>query len=405
MSAESHSLAESNVLIIWPKASASIGITLASFVAQHRHTKSASFTLITHPVPGSVLRETEFTFHRGQDTTVRSVVHRGRHIPVLSAIVDGLLTLMFLARPHRRHDICITAGLNLGLLGIFLRTTGMVEKTAFVIMDYWPQKYGASAFSRLYRQAYGWCCTHVDFVVDVAPTINKARLADGIRVKSERQICVPHPIDMSEVGCLPQSQLEPDSLVWTGALTPECGFELVIEAVALVAPKRPGIIVNVTTYGPHRDDLWRTIRDKGLEQNFRLIGYFKKEAAFNSFVRKNRIGLAPYCLSDTSVKNFAGVARPWTYMANGVPPIITRVPPDAEEIEEAKAGMVIDYDKEQLASAIMELLTDDHLHHTCRQNGLVLVKTRAAGPVFTGLLSRLGLPPDTHPAPAGADRV
>ncbi len=388
------SLAESRVLIIWPKASASIGIVLASFLERHRRAASASFTCINHPVPGSVLQETEFVFFCGQDAPRRSRLPREKYIPIFSDVVDGLLTLMFLMIAHRRHDICITAGLNLGLVGILLRRIGVVKKTAFVIMDYWPQKYKSVFLSRLYRALYSWCCTHVDFVVDVAPTIDEARRRDGIMVDPQKRIFAPHPIDSFQVGSFPQEAVEPDSLIWTGAFAPECGFELVIDAVELVAQQRPGVVVNVTSYEPFREDLLRTIREKGLEKHFRLLGYVKDEQAFMGIVRRNRAGLAPYRPGELTVKNFAGVARPWTYMANGVPPIITRVPPDAEEIQAAGAGFVIDYDRNQLADAMLALFTDDQLYQRCRDNSLELVQSRATGPVFRKLLTKMGIPPD-----------
>lgn len=388
-------LAESRVLIVWPKASASIGIVLASFVEKHRRSKSASFTFITHPVGPSVLRETEFVFYKGQHVVGRSHLRREtKHIPLLSQVIDCLLTIYFIGLTRRRHQLYISAGVNLGLLGNLLKRIGVVEKTAYVVMDYWPQRYKSPFLTRMYRWIYSWCVTKADFVVDVAPTIDEARLRDGIKVDQQRRIFAPHPIDPACVGFLSEDELDPDSLVWAGALTEECGFELVIDAIEIVAKQRPGVVVNITSYEPFPDDLWREIREKGLEKHFRLLGYIKEEAEFNKVVSRHRIGLAPYRPDDLSVKNFAGVARPWTYMANGVPPIITRVPPDAAEIQEAGAGFVIDYDRKQLADAILALLTDNQLHQRCRKKSLELARSRAPGPVFRELLTKMGLPPD-----------
>ena len=43
-------------------------------------------------------------------------------------------------------------------------------------------------------------------MVDVAPTIKAARVRDGIRVHPSKLITIPHPIDPSAVGFLPQEQ-------------------------------------------------------------------------------------------------------------------------------------------------------------------------------------------------------
>jgi glycosyltransferase involved in cell wall biosynthesis len=383
------------MLIIWPKASASVGIVLQTFVSQHRRTQSGTFTFIGHPLPGSVLRESEFEVRVGSSPVRRGRISRERYIPLLSEAIDGMLSLPFVLATRRRYDLLITAGLNLGLLGILLRRIGLVRRVAFVVMDYWPRKYTSSLWSGIYRCVYRWCSTRVDAVVDVAPTIEGARIRDGIRVPPERRLTIPHVIDPPAIGWLPREQLEPDSLIWTGAMTPECGFDLVIEAVERLAPQRPALTVNVTSYAPFPDYLLQRIREKGLERHFRFLGYIKDEADFSRTVRRFRVGLAPYAPETDSVKRFAGVARPWTYLANAVVPIITRVPFDAGEIEQAGAGLLIDYDVGQLTEAILRLLTDDELHEGCRQRGLDLVRSRAPQPVFATLLSQLGLIPDS----------
>jgi glycosyltransferase involved in cell wall biosynthesis len=393
-------LADSNFLIIWPKASASFGVTLASFLKQHRRTRTASLTIIYHPThrdTGTLPRETEFAFYSGNNAPTGKVLRRESYTPILTPIIDGILTLLFLAKTGRRHHMCITAGLNLGLLVVLLRGLGVVKKTTFVVMDYWPKRYPSGILSWLYRHVYSLCSTNVDFVLDVSPTINDARIQDGIFVNSEKLLYAPHPIDPITIGHLPQQELEPDSLIWTGAFTPECGFELVIDAVELVAKERPAVIVNITSYEPFPKDLWETIQKRGLASHFRMLGYIKDEAEFQKAVRKRRAGLAPYVYTEgeTTVKSFAGVGRPWTYMANGVPPIITRAPHDSLEIEQAKAGIIIKYTKDDLTRAILTLLSDDKAHQVYRQRGLELVKSRGFGPVFMKLLGDLGLSPDT----------
>lgn len=389
-------LADAAVLIIWPKASASVGVVLESFLRRHRRTSSAVFVFVAHPVPGAVLRESEVQVYVGPDEARHTRIGRERYLPLVSDALDAIISVPFLLATCRRYDLLVTAGLNLALLGIFLRWIGLVRCVAFVVMDYWPRKYNSPVWSDIYRRVYGWCSTHVDSVVDVAPTIEAARVLDGIRVHPSKRMTIPHVIDPAAVGSLPRDHLELDSLVWTGAVTPQCGFDLVLEAVELIAPQRPGITIHITSYTPFPNHLWRVIQKKGLERHFRFLGYIRDELEFSRTVRRFRVGLAPYSPRGDTVKRFAGVARPWTYIANGVPPVMTRVPYDAEEIERSGAGIIIDYQPDQLAEAILRLLTDEDLHEACRQRGLALVRSRAPQPVFAAMLTRLGLVPDVE---------
>ncbi len=392
---EGRNLAESNVLIVWPNGPGSLGPKLKSFIQQHRRIKSASFLFVGHPVPlpAALSRESEFLFLSGQDGSRRIVLPRAGYIGLPSLIMDWVLALLFIVKTRRRYDICITMSLHLLLLGILLRSVGVVKQAVSVVEEYNPPRYRLSLLRRLYRRITSWCLVRSDFVVQTSPLIDEVLNHDGIRVDPTKQIIIPQPVDSSELGFLPLDQLEPDSVVCIGQTTAEYGFGLVVEAMDLVARERPAIIVTVTSYTRFPPHLLEMIREKGLERHFRLLGYTRDEAEFRNVVRKNRVALAIYHPTATS-KKYADVFRPWVYMANGVPTIITRVPPVAAEIEKAGAGVVIDYEREQLANAILSLLTDDQLHYRCRQNGLALVRRRTTGPVLRELLVKLGMPAD-----------
>lgn len=395
MPGKRRSLAESKVLIIWPNGPGSLGLKLKPFIQHHRRTQSGSFTFVGHPIPlrEALFRESEFLSVSGQDAPRRMVLPRAGYIGLPSLIMDWILTLLFLLRARRRYDVCITMALHLVLLGIVLKKIGVVKQAVSVFEEYRAQTYRLPLLHRLYRWIASWCFTQSDFVVQTCALIDEARIRDGIRVDPAKQITIPQPVDPSEIGFLPLEQLTPDSVIWIGQLTEDYGFELVIEAMDLVVQKRPAVTVTVTSYTGLPDHLWRMIRERGLERYFHVLGFIKDEAEFRNIVRKHHVALALYQPADTT-KQYTDVFRPWTYMSNGVPQIINRVPPVAAEIEKAGAGIVIDYEREQLADAILSLLNDDELHRSCRQKGLELVYRRTTDRVLPDLLTRLGMPPD-----------
>jgi glycosyltransferase involved in cell wall biosynthesis len=71
--------------------------------------------------------------------------------------------------------------------------------------------------------------------------------------------------------------------------------------------------------------------------------------------------------------------------------IITRVAPIAVEIEREGAGIVIDYDKEQLAGAILRILSDDKFYRRCRENAINLAQQYRADRIFPSSLRRMGV--------------
>ncbi len=391
---ERRNLADAEVLVVVAHGPGSLGPKLKSFISQHRRAQSGTFTYIGHPIPlrEAVFKETEFLFYWGEDAHRRTVLPRGGYIGLPSLILDWVLTALFLARIRRHFDVCITMGLHLVLFGTLLKLLGMVNCTVSVFEEYRSQLYGWPVLRHMYRAVASFCCERSDFVVFTSALTPGILAGDGVYVDPAKQVIIPQPIDPSEIGFVPLSQRAPNSVLWIGQLTPDYGFELVIEAMALVVRKQPEVTVTVVSYTRLPDGLRAMIKEKGLEQHFNILGFIK-EAEFNQVVRKHRVALALYQPKATS-KKYVDVYRPWTYMANGVPHIINRVPPVAAEIEKAEAGIVIDYTKEALADAILSLLTDDQLHETCRQRGLELVEGRTSQSVLSDLLARLGVSAD-----------
>lgn len=82
-------------------------------------------------------------------------------------------------------------------------------------------------------------------------------------------------------------------------------------------------------------------------------------------------------------------SRAKPYLARGVPVITTRVPPIAAEIEREDAGIVIDYDKDQLAEAILKLLSDDEFPRQCSENAVNLAQQCRADRVFSSAFQRM----------------
>ena len=395
---EHRNLADTRVLIIWPNGPHSLGFMLKPFLQKQRREESVSFTYIGHPIPlrQSLFRESECLIATGTMAPKRIVLPRKGYVGLASLLTDWGLTTLFLAMVRRRHDVCMTMGLHYNLMGIILKKLGVTKQSVIVFEEYRSLMYKKAFMRRLYRQGTVWCCKQADLIVYTTSLIRTALANDGIEIDPSKQMLVPLPLDHSEFGSRPREEIVPDSILWAGQLTDDYGFELVIDAIELVAKSKPTIRVTVMSYTPLPDYLKKKMQDRGLDNYFHMLGFIKDEDEFRNNIRQHRVALALYRPADT-VKKHADVIRPWVYMANGVPHIINRLPAVAAKIEEAGAGIVIDYDKKQLADAILTLLTDDSLHESCRQNGLKMAESRDSVPIFTSLFNRLRIHIDNMP--------
>lgn len=353
-------LRELTVLIVGNTNTGSAPLRAFRFLYTHRI--PGRLTYIGHPLAEERVRRSEFRHFdgaaHGPDPSL--TVRRERSMGMLSYAVDILLTVSLLLRLRVRHDVYIATSLHLALLGLILRAAGIVRRTVFWTLDYFPHRSPNQFVNAIFLRLDRICTRRSDYVWNLTHAMEEARRERGIQLDYPKMYVVPHPIEEDEFQpLLPgEPEREPESLLYSGLVGPEYGFGLLVEALPLVLKKRPEVRVTVTTYGDFPTEWVEALRERGLLERFRILGYVSDRQEYLRVVRRHSIGLATYRPDPLGYKQYADVSRVKTYLAAGLPVVITRVPPIAKEIEARGAGVVIQFNKEQLADAILELLSD-----------------------------------------------
>lgn len=166
-------------------------------------------------------------------------------------------------------------------------------------------------------------------------------------------------------------------------------FRFILDTVDLVSDKVPQVSVSMVSYSII-PEAWRNmIRERGLEQSFNILGYVEDEAELSRIVQEHRVGLAIY--EPESFKKYGDPARVKTYLANGVPVIVTRVPAIWEDVVNEAAGIAVDYSQEAVAAAIIMLLTDDHCYQELSNGAIKLAERYESEAIFRGALHRMNI--------------
>lgn len=317
-------------------------------------------------------------------------IKRERYRGAISHLGDIFVTLFFLLTRRRRYDLYVSGTPHLVLLGLLLRSLGVVERTVCWTHDYHPQRFGNNILNGLYLKLDEVCATRSDYDWDVVPQIAEHRRQRGLRLSSERVLVVGDPVRAEQMDSLPPEEVPVASVINSGLVEAGYGFDLLLEALPKVIEKQPMTRVTVTTYQEFPQSLSRRIRELHLEPYFDLLGYVADEDEYTRVVQRHRVGLALYEPRAGTHKRYSD-SRAKPYLARGVPVITTHVPPIAAEIEREGAGIVIDYDKEQLAEAILKLLSDDDFYRRCRANAIELVQRYQADRVFSTAFQRMGI--------------
>jgi len=360
--------------------------------------KARQAVLIGHPPSGVISRRSVMiTCKRGSDR--KAILSRWKEIRYLSYLADLAITVWFLMVSRSRYDVYFGFGISYTPLGLVLRRLGIVKRVIFWTTDYFPEGTGSNRLTnRIYNAIHKTCVESSDYIWDASPAIKQARSRRGLNIKDETTLTVPYMLGREEIEALPAKQIGRYHIIQTGLMS-NSEFFIILEAVKIVTATISQVMVSIVSYSAI-PQAWRDeIKERGLEHNFNILGYIEDEAEVSIITREHRVGLAIY--ESDSFKKYGDPARVKHYLAKGVPVIITRGPLVWKEVVSHSAGIAIDYSSDELAIAIIRLLTDDQFYEECQNGALKLAIQYEAETIFLDTLQRMRITCDENIAKSG----
>lgn len=265
-----------------------------------------------------------------------------------------------------KYDLFIgLEAINL-LAGLFLKKIGRVKTVVYYVSDYSPTRFGKTLFNSIYLAFDRFCVKHTDFTWDVSPAMKKGRIEAGLQDRDMKRVLhVPNGLFPQQIKSLPVSRRIPNSLVYMGALYPEFGPDLAIEALVEVKKKIPNATLHIIGGGDGFARLKNKVKKLNLEKSVILYGFVQDNNEMAKIVRNSYVGLAPYRAGDVSSRWYgwygdAGKIR--QYVASGLPVVTTQVPPLGAHIVSVGAGIMAKDTLGSFSKEIIRLLLDKDLY-------------------------------------------
>ncbi len=282
------------------------------------------------------------------------------------------------------------------LIGILFRWIGKVDKSIYYIINYVaPRRYpNASVFhNAIFYVLDRFCAVHSDFVWNQSEVVKQARAKFGLSpTEAAPQLTVPMPIrHLAHRSADFQSDPE---VVYVGTIDEYFGVDLIVKAIPAIIRKIPRFRCHFVGDGPARMWLEKEVQSHFLDRNAIFYGYLPQSET-DKIMASCRLGLAPYPLSDPRNPQlptghvFTDVGKPKIYLSAGLPVIMTRGIPFSDELQRHNAGILIDYDVDELAEATTRLLSDAILYGRCRLGAMQLAKQYDAAQILDRVFSEM----------------
>jgi len=314
---------------------------------------------------------------------------------LLFFIINWISLSWAILKVKRRFDLCICISQSFALWGVVLKKIAVTRHLLYYCGDYYIP--GSTInFNNLLIKFISLIdrliVRNSDYIWDVSSNIAEYRERIGkVKGGSYKNIVVPLGYSRHLRKFRPMEEINRWDIGFVGTITASQGLQLLVEAMPGIIKKVPAVKVKIIGQGPFSEELKEMISRKGLDSYFALFGFIKEEGKMLEIISRCAVGIA---LWDTAMhdKNIicADPGKTKLYALCGLPIIVTRVCNIEKIIQNAKAGIVIEYKKEDLVDAVESILSSDERLKEFRANSFNLGNSYISDTIFDNAFRVVG---------------
>jgi len=277
---------------------------------------------------------------------------------VVIYIKEFFFTISSIFKTKMKWDFCVCMDGMCTFFGIFLRGLGKIKKVNYWAMDFVPENRFKSGFKNfIYHKINKFGYRNADEMWDLSPRMADAREEFlGIKKDSYRKHrVVPYGMWIDRIKRYSYEECEKNTLVFMGHLLEKQGVQLVLEAIPEIIKKIPDFKFKVIGTGNYEGKLKEKVKDLKIEKYVNFLGKIEKNEDLEEEIAKSCVAIAPYIEKLDTWTKYADPGKVKTYLACGVPVLLTDVPWNAGEIEEMGCGKIIGESTESIINSFSEL--------------------------------------------------
>lgn len=278
------------------------------------------------------------------------------------------------------------------LSGILLRRLGRVKKVVYYVIDYNPKRFKNSLINLIYHKIDQFCVRHSDETWNLSSRMELGR-KKYFNFSDRKQKVVPIGIWFDRFKKTDPSKKNQNTLVYFGHITKKQGIQHVISAVPSIVKVIADFKFMVIGGGNYLSDLKAQVKELGVSQHVFFSGFVKNHKEVEKMLSQCSLAIAPYEKYDDddnlSFTYFADPGKIKSYLAGGLPVLLTDVPHNAHEIMRDGCGTVIEMNEAKIAEAVVRGLKDKIALEKMRQNARAYAKKFDWNIIFEENLTRI----------------
>jgi len=253
--------------------------------------------------------------------------------------------------------------------GLVLKFFRKVRKVNYWAMDFVPNnRFRSKLKNYIYHCVNKFGYRNADEMWDLSPRMADAREKflgiDRKMYKFHR--VVPYGVWVDKIRIYTYDECEKSTMVFLGHLIEKQGVQVVLGAIPELIKKIADFKFKIIGTGIYETELKHITVELGIEKHVQFLGKIEPKDYENE-IAKSCVAIAPYIEKLDKWTKYADPGKVKTYLACGVPVLLTDVPWNAKEIAELNAGLIVDENIESIAKAAIYLF-DASINQNYRTN-------------------------------------
>lgn len=273
------------------------------------------------------------------------------------------------------------------LFGLTLKFFRRVKKVIYWAIDFVPNnRFDSPLKNKIYHAINTLGYKHADEMWDLSPRMAEARekFLGFKEDKYKYRKVVPYGMWIDRIKKVPYQDCNKNEIVFMGHLLEKQGAQLVIEALPAISKANPNITFKIIGDGPYKDSLEELSKSLRIEDRCEFTGRILNHEDVEAEIAKSAVAVAPYIKELDTWSYYADPGKVKTYLACGVPVVLTDIPWNAKEIQEKKCGYITDGSVDDLAKKVLDLLNAER-NSQFRENAIDYSKSYDYNSIFPNL--------------------
>lgn len=297
-------------------------------------------------------------------------------------------TSKWIFETHEKWDKYIGMDGLCVFFGNALRIFGKVKKTIFWAIDFVPDKrFGSLLKNKIYHfiNINGYRAS--DEMWDLSPRMAKAREKFlGIKMSQYKlRLFVPYGVWTERIKKYPFDKCDKNTIVFMGHMLEKQGAQLIIKAMPELIKKNPKIHFKIIGGGQYKNTLVQLAKDLKVLKHCDFKGKIEDHKELENEIAKSCVAVAPYIKRLDTWTYYADPGKVKTYLACGVPVLLTDLPWNAQDIEKSRCGKIITEEKKDIINSILFLM-DNKRNQQYRDNAIHFSKSYDYKDMFDNLI-------------------